>query len=520
VSDDRLKIAVFIDFDNIEIGVKSTLGTHFDIGSVLEAIKERGEIVTKVAYGDWTRAGDYGRSLSQHAVHMVQRNLTPGGDKNGADINLALDALEMAFTHNHINSFVIVSGDSDFISLVEKLKQYDRKVFVLGGRAFTSVVMQKNCTEFMAYENIVGRGRGVGRARSGGESPLSQAMPLVRRALKLLADREVLPQLGLLKSTLLQLDSAFSEKEYGASSFRDFVQKLANAGLVTLKGSERSFQVELPETGEAPTMPPAAAATPSETPDNGSHAGDSPRPTPVRPPRDASRAAPSPAAMSDALRVVQEAVASAGAVRWPLYVRQVKQLIRTADPQFDERRYGFGNVIDFLKQMQREGALRVERDRQGVVRVWPGTQAARPASADRDAAVADAGSMTGEPLPPGDLAAREMEGPDPAEPELAVTDETEAGSPDAARSTGLPVVEAELAESDAAALFTPLQDDLASRPPREGSPARTPPEAAPARGRRRAATSRGPRARKTTSPARRPRTTSTRPTKKREPDAS
>ena len=71
---------------------------------MLEAIKERGEVVTKFAYGDWTRAGDYGRAMSQHAIHMVQRNLTPGGDKNGADINLALDALEMAFTHSHINA--------------------------------------------------------------------------------------------------------------------------------------------------------------------------------------------------------------------------------------------------------------------------------------------------------------------------------------------------------------------------------------------------------------------------------
>ena len=76
--------------------------------------------------------------LTQHAVQMVQRNLTPGGDKNGADINLALDALEMAFTRDHINAFVIVGGDSDFIALVEKLKQYDKRVFVVGGRAFTS----------------------------------------------------------------------------------------------------------------------------------------------------------------------------------------------------------------------------------------------------------------------------------------------------------------------------------------------------------------------------------------------
>jgi hypothetical protein len=99
-----LNIAVFIDFDNIEIGVKNTLGQQFDVGTVLEAIKERGEIVSKLAYADWTRAGDYSRHLTQHAVRLVQRNLTPGGDKNGADINMALDALEMAFTHQHINA--------------------------------------------------------------------------------------------------------------------------------------------------------------------------------------------------------------------------------------------------------------------------------------------------------------------------------------------------------------------------------------------------------------------------------
>ena len=152
---ERVNIAVFIDFDNIEIGVKTTLGEHFDIGTVLEALKERGEVVTKIAYADWTRAGEYSRALTQHAIRLVQRNLTPGGDKNGADINLALDALEMAFTHPHINAYVIVGGDSDFLSLVEKLKQYDKKVFVVGGRAFTSVILQRNCHEFIAYENLM-----------------------------------------------------------------------------------------------------------------------------------------------------------------------------------------------------------------------------------------------------------------------------------------------------------------------------------------------------------------------------
>src|SRR5438045_5948885 len=153
--DEKFKIAVFIDFDNIEIGVKSTLQREFDVAAVLDALKERGEIVTKIAYANWGRQDTFTRQLSEHAVQMVQRDPSPRGDKNGADINLALDALEMAFTHDHINAYAIVSGDSDFIALVNKLKQYDKHIFVVGGRAFNSTILQNNCHEFIAYESVM-----------------------------------------------------------------------------------------------------------------------------------------------------------------------------------------------------------------------------------------------------------------------------------------------------------------------------------------------------------------------------
>src|SRR5919106_1636799 len=272
MSDQRLKIAVFIDFDNVEIGVKTTLGRQFDVGAVLEAVKERGEIITKIAYGDWKRAGDYGRTMAQHAVRLVQRVMTPGGDKNGADINLALDALEMAFTHDHINAFVIVGGDSDFITLVEKLKQYDKKVFVVGGRQFTSQVMQKNCHEFIAYENLVSRRptvagpgprRESGAAATAAPADVAKAIPLVKRALKVLTDREVSPQLGLLKSTLLQLDSTFSERDYGVSTFRDFIEKVAKTGLVTLRHSGRSMMVDAVESADGAEQAESSAPAPS-----------------------------------------------------------------------------------------------------------------------------------------------------------------------------------------------------------------------------------------------------------------
>src|SRR5437660_6505070 len=206
----KLKIAVFIDFDNIEIGVKSTLQREFDVAAVLDALKERGEIVTKIAYANWGRQETSTRALAEHAVQMVQRDPSPRGDKNGADINLALDALEMAFTHDHINAFAIVSGDSDFIALVNKLKQYDKRIFVVGGRAFTSTILQKNCHEFVAYESIIDeprpsrqherpqqdRSQGQSQPPNQGGSPherrgqrrpppleLTLSMPLVERAL-------------------------------------------------------------------------------------------------------------------------------------------------------------------------------------------------------------------------------------------------------------------------------------------------------------------------------------------------
>ena len=374
---DRLNIAVFIDFDNIEIGVKSTLGENFDIGAILDALKERGEVVTKIAYADWTRAGEYSRHLTQHAIRLVQRNLTPGGDKNGADINLALDALEMAFTHPHINAYVIVGGDSDFLSLVEKLKQYDKKVFVVGGRAFTSIILQRNCHEFIAYENLTGGRRSAfkgGRpVLPAASSPIAQAFPIVRRALKILSDREVSPQTGLLKSTLLQLDSTFSERNYGASSFLDFVEKLAQAGLAKLKHTGRSVMVELNEQfeeGEQPAAPPAKRQAAPETRDV------------VRPPSPEAEAVEGPVVaetpvtpagdQADGVRLVSEILTAATTARWPMYLRNFKQLLRAAEGGFDERRYGFVGLIDLLRACQRDGLVRLERDRRGGLHVFKG----------------------------------------------------------------------------------------------------------------------------------------------------
>jgi hypothetical protein len=189
------------------------------------------------------------------------------------------------------------------------------------------------------------------------QASLEQAVPLVRRALKVLADREVTPQLGLLKSTLLQLDSTFSERTYGAGSFRDFAQKLASAGHVVLRESGRNVLVELSENGHGPSDDVSARAASAVE----------------AAPRDAVSSSSPTARAADGIREIRRLLqSSAKPPRWPMYVRQLKQYLRGVDPTFDERKFGFENLGDLMRACQRDGLLRIERDRQGGMRIFPG----------------------------------------------------------------------------------------------------------------------------------------------------
>jgi OST-HTH/LOTUS domain len=236
--------------------------------------------------------------------------------------------------------------------------------------------MQKNCHEFIAYENLTSsRGRSTERGRPAAtNAPIAQALPLVKRALKVLSEREVAPQLGLLKSTLLQLDSTFSERDYGASSFRDFMEKVAQTGAVTLKHAGRSMLVESRENGavdvevvathtDRPLQAASQEVPPSAPAQEVEHESDEEETLP-----------PSPMSHQDGIRAVQQAFTREGSPpRWPMYVRQAKQFLRGAIENFDERKYGFASVVDLLRAAAKENVVRIERDRQGAVRVFPGT---------------------------------------------------------------------------------------------------------------------------------------------------
>jgi uncharacterized protein (TIGR00288 family) len=365
---EKVNIAVFVDYDNIEIGVKSTLRREFDVSIALDALKERGDIVAKFAYANWSRQEPATRLMAENAIQMVQRVPSPRGDKNGADINLALDALEMAFTHDHVNTFAIVSGDSDFIPLVNKLKQYGKTVYVVGGKAFTSTILQQNCHEFISYESLLDS-RGGGRReerrerperqqdrepREGGERPerqdrgprqrpapldISQAMPLVERALQVLERRAVQPQLGLLKSTMLQLDSAFSERAYGCGSFSEFVERLKRSEFINVSGTGGRYIIERKSSA------PIEAPNPEEA-------------IPL---------------LRDVLEIhridVENGVPADQLLEW----------VRQENPDFDVLRYGFQEFGEFLNFAQDKTVVRIEPDEERGLMVYLGAEFYPPA---------------------------------------------------------------------------------------------------------------------------------------------
>ena len=252
---------------------------------------------------------------------------------------------------------------------------------VVGGRSFTSTILQKNCHEFIAYENLIQtqtssrRPAERMRAAGPGDANLAKALPLVRRALKVLSDREVSPQLGLLKSTLLQLDSTFTERDYGASTFRDFIEKMAAAGYVHLKQVDRSLLVELKEghsVDEQEVMP--AQVSPEPGPPMAEV-----QPVMPGPSSSFSPGGPTPEQAEEGVRALFDAFRNArNTPHWPMYLRNVKQFVKNAAPSYDERRYGFANFLEAVRAAGRAGLFRLERNRQGILRIFAGGQFPRP----------------------------------------------------------------------------------------------------------------------------------------------
>jgi len=233
-------LAVFIDFENMGLGFNNRRD-RFEINKVLERLVEKGKIVAKKAYADWSRFGMYTGGLHEAAIELVEIPRRGVSGKNSADIRLVVDAIDLAYSKDHIDTFVIVSGDSDFSPLVAKLKENGRHVIGLGMKASTSPLLANGCDEFIFYEDL---GHGAGAPPAKREKPAAgrdQAFAEIADTVRALQRENFeLMQASLVKDTLKRKRPAFSEAALGYGSFSELLEDAQEAGVVTLRKDERS----------------------------------------------------------------------------------------------------------------------------------------------------------------------------------------------------------------------------------------------------------------------------------------
>ncbi|HLH26999.1 MAG TPA: NYN domain-containing protein [Chloroflexota bacterium] len=235
--DERPNICVLIDFENMAVSAEQ-VDQEFDLTPVMELLKTRGRLAIRRAYGDWARYRHFRADLLDHAVDLVQLYRFGSAGKNRADIRLAIDAMEVVFTRPAVDMFAIIAGDSDYSTLVAKLREYGKYTIGIGLRHATGDLLVKSCDEFLFYETLVGRELG-GAALDG-----AQARELLARALRALQHQGALPVYAAkLKQTMLALDSTFSEANLGHEHFDGFLR--ANSDLAQTEYRNKLLYVGL-----------------------------------------------------------------------------------------------------------------------------------------------------------------------------------------------------------------------------------------------------------------------------------
>jgi uncharacterized protein (TIGR00288 family) len=238
MSDEPL-IAVFVDFENLAIGVRDMKWGRFDIDLVLKRLLGKGRIVYKRAYCDWSGYRKEVREFHQHGVEMVDIPQTRSSGKNSADIHMVVDALDLCYSKGHIDVFALLSGDSDFSPLVSKLKENDKRVIGCGVKSSTSGLLIGSCDEFIYYDDLVVReasNKPKPRAKKGPESE-DKREDAVERLLEIVRSLEVEydPLWGsMVKQTIRRVHPGFSEQYYGFKTFSDLLEFAADRELLRL----------------------------------------------------------------------------------------------------------------------------------------------------------------------------------------------------------------------------------------------------------------------------------------------
>ncbi len=355
---DEERIALFLDFENLAIGARENLGgQRFDLRPVLDALAERGRVIARKAYADWSYFDDDRRALTRSQVELIEIPQRMGASrKNSADIKLAVDALELAFERDYVTTFVICTGDSDFTPLVHKLRELNKRVIGVGIKDSTSALLPPACDEFLFYDGLEGvdvpadagrRGRGRGGRRRGSGAPEEPPPEAVEETADGSEDEDEgelgtpgdVDQLAVqiaqtlaglerttngavlassIKRALLRKDPTFSEADYGFRAFGELMRHLADRNVVELTDG--------PAKGDPEVSLPA-------------HGGE-----------------------TEAFALLAGVVRDLEERGNPPFLSGLKNQVRKVQPGFSEKKFGYRGFLQFCKAAQTQGLIDLEWD--------------------------------------------------------------------------------------------------------------------------------------------------------------
>lgn len=230
-TDEDKNLALFIDFDNIALGLKGS-AKKFRIRLVLERLLEKGKIIIKKAYADWSHYPEYKNELHAAGIEMIEIPKRHLSGKNSADIRLAVDAMDLCWSKEHLDTFVILSGDSDFSPLVAKLRENNKSVIAIGVRESSSALLIENCDEFIFYEDLSAESTpALGTPPTGKAQAFGFLVSTVQALIR--ENKEVLHG-SMVKDTLKRKHPSFTESSYGYSSFSALLEDARDQGVIDI----------------------------------------------------------------------------------------------------------------------------------------------------------------------------------------------------------------------------------------------------------------------------------------------
>lgn len=245
-------MAIFADFENVAIGAEQAKYDRFDINKVMERVLVKGNVVVRKAYSDWSRYAKFKRDMHEANFELIDIPHVRQSGKNSADIRMVVDALDLAYTKPHIDTFVVISGDSDFSPLVSKLRENNKVVIGVGVKQSTSDLFVANCDEFIFYDDLVRKraprkaarksAKSTDRAGSGADKK-DEAVELVTETLETILENRSDDELvwgSMIKQAIKRRKPGFNESYYGFRGFNSLLEEVRDRGVIELEPDEKS----------------------------------------------------------------------------------------------------------------------------------------------------------------------------------------------------------------------------------------------------------------------------------------